>query len=56
MAQTNESRRFPGVGWLGSHLTRKMILALVALAAVSCFALWGGFLAYLGDFADSTYD
>lgn len=56
MAQKSEPRRFPGVGWLGSHLSRKMILAVVALAVVSCLALWGCFLTYLEDFFDNTYD
>lgn len=49
-------RRFPGVGWLESHLSRKMILAAVALAVASCLALWGCFLVYLEDFSNTTYD
>lgn len=56
MVQTSEARHFPGADWLSAHLSRKMILAVVALAVVSCLALWACFLAYLGDFSDSTYD
>ena len=32
MTDGAEGRRFSGVGWLSSHLSRKLLLALVAIA------------------------
>ena len=48
--------RFPGAGWLSAHLSRKMLLALIALAVLSWAVMCGCFLAYLGRYAGNTYD
>ena len=56
MTDGAEGRRFSGVGWLSSHLSRKLLLALVAAAVLSWGLLCGWFLSYLGDYAGNTYD
>ncbi|MCI5561617.1 MAG: hypothetical protein MR393_00515, partial [Intestinimonas massiliensis] len=55
MEQKTKRGRFPGVGWLSAHLSRKMLLALVALAVLSWAVMCGCFLAYLGRYAGNTY-
>ena len=44
MEQKTKRGRFPGVGWLSAHLSRKMLLALVALAVLSWAVMFGCFL------------
>ena len=56
MTDGAERRRFSGVGWLSSHLSRKLLLALVAAAVLSWGLMCGWFLSYLGDYAGNTYD
>ena len=56
MTDGAEGRRFSGVGWLSSHLSRKLLLALVAAAVLSWGLMCGWFLSYLGDYAGNTYD
>ena len=56
MEQKTKRGRFPGAGWLSAHLSRKMLLALIALAVLSWAVMCGCFLAYLGRYAGNTYD
>lgn len=48
--------RLPGMDWLSRRLSRKMLLALVAMAAVSWIFMCQCFLAYLSGYARRAYD
>ena len=55
MTENTQRQNFP-VGWLSAHLSRKMLLALVALAVVSWGLMCWCFLAFLTNDTEKSYD
>ena len=51
-----KKRRFPGAGWLGARLSRKMIVILLALAVTGWLLSFFWFLRDMRDYAGSAYD
>lgn len=51
-----KKRRFPGAGWLGARLSRKMIVILLALAVTGWLLSFFWFLRDMRDYAGNIYD